>query len=208
MTRAGAAARWPSVGADPVRPPDFDTEIVPVLTKAGCNAGACHGAAAGRGGFQLSLFGSDPAADYDAIVQELEGRRVNLARPGREPDAQQADRNAPPRRRHATRPGRPGAKRLADWIAAGAPRAKTARRLTAFESRPASKIVDREGAEVRLTAVARFDDGPAEDVTAWTVFTPTDPSAVETQRRDRAPSAAAGSTSSSPDSSTASCRSG
>ena len=69
-----------TVGADPIRPPDFDTEIVPVFTKAGCNAGACHGAAAGRGGFHLSLFGSDPAADYDAIVQDLEGRRVNLIR--------------------------------------------------------------------------------------------------------------------------------
>ncbi len=58
----------------------FDTDIIPILTKAGCNAGACHGAAAGRGGFHLSLFGSDPASDYDAIVHQFEGRRVNLAR--------------------------------------------------------------------------------------------------------------------------------
>src|SRR6187455_1003771 len=62
-------------------PVDFDTEIIPVLTKAGCNAGACHGAAVGRGGFRLSLLGGNAAADYDSIVHEFEGRRINLARP-------------------------------------------------------------------------------------------------------------------------------
>src|SRR5262245_33749895 len=64
-------------------PIDFDTDVLPVLTTAGCNAGACYGAAAGRGGFKLSLFGGDPVADYRAIVRDLEGRRVNLARPER-----------------------------------------------------------------------------------------------------------------------------
>jgi Protein of unknown function (DUF1553)/Protein of unknown function (DUF1549) len=168
-----------AVGADPARPPDFDTEIVPVFTKAGCNAGACHGAAAGRGGFHLSLFGSDAAADYDAIVQDLEGRRVNLARPG-----ESLILNKPTgmlRHGGGTRldPDGPGAKRLADWIAAGAPRAKTARRLTSFDVSPANTVVEREGSEVRLRNLVRFDGNTAEDVTAWTVFTAADPSAVE-----------------------------
>ena len=57
---------------------DFDSQILPLLTRAGCNAGAFHGAAAGRGGFHLSLFGSEPQADYASIVQFAEGRRVNL----------------------------------------------------------------------------------------------------------------------------------
>ncbi|MFG0296342.1 MAG: hypothetical protein ACF8PG_10580 [Maioricimonas sp. JB045] len=60
---------------------DFDTQVIPLLTKAGCNSGACHGAAVGRGGFRLSLFGSNPAIDHERIVHELEGRRINLARP-------------------------------------------------------------------------------------------------------------------------------
>ena len=63
------------------RPVDFDTQIIPLLTKAGCNAGACHGAAIGRGGFKLSLYGGNPVDDYIAIVRRLEGRRVNLAKP-------------------------------------------------------------------------------------------------------------------------------
>src|SRR5262245_7113590 len=167
------------VGADPVRPPDFDTEIVPVLTRAGCNAGACHGAAAGRGGFHLSLFGSDSATDYDAIVQDLEGRRVNLTNPADSLILNKPTGNL--RHGGGTRldPDGAGAKRLADWIAAGAPRAKQARRLSSFEIQPAGRIVEREGAEVQLRVVARFDAGAAEDVTAWTVFTASDPSAVE-----------------------------
>ena len=60
---AGASA------ADGEREPSFIQDVVPVLTKAGCNAGACHGSFQGRGGFRLSLLGFDPAADYEAIFQ-------------------------------------------------------------------------------------------------------------------------------------------
>ena len=59
------------VGAAPTEPVHFDTQIVPVLTKAGCNAGACHGAAVGRGGFKLSLYGGDPA-ERDRAMQRID----------------------------------------------------------------------------------------------------------------------------------------
>lgn len=59
----------------------FIKDVVPVLTKAGCNAGACHGSLQGRGGFRLSLLGFDPAADYEAIFKGARGRRVSLASP-------------------------------------------------------------------------------------------------------------------------------
>src|SRR5437868_3874979 len=72
------AALYASGGDLPV---DFDTEVIPIFTRSGCNTGACHGAAIGRGGFKLSLLGADPASDYVAVVHELEGRRVNPARP-------------------------------------------------------------------------------------------------------------------------------
>jgi hypothetical protein len=67
------------VGGEPSL--DFDTQIVPLFTRAGCNVAACHGAAAGRGGFHLSLWGLDPQADYEAIVRQYEGRRINPATP-------------------------------------------------------------------------------------------------------------------------------
>src|SRR5438105_9011205 len=60
-------------------PVSFSRDIVPVLTKAGCNQGACHGAQHGRGGFRLSLLGFDTAFDHNQIVQSAEGRRVVLS---------------------------------------------------------------------------------------------------------------------------------
>jgi hypothetical protein len=64
-------------------PVSFAREIVPVLTRAGCNQGACHGAQHGRNGFKLSLLGFDPVFDYAQIVQSAEGRRVVVADPER-----------------------------------------------------------------------------------------------------------------------------
>jgi hypothetical protein len=62
---------------------NFTREIVPILTRSGCNQGACHGAQHGRGGFKLSLLGFDPGFDHAQIVQSAEGRRVVLSDPER-----------------------------------------------------------------------------------------------------------------------------
>lgn len=66
---------------DDPRPLSFINDIVPVLSKHGCNAGSCHGKAIGQNGFKLSLFGFDPAFDYAALVHEGHGRRVSPAAP-------------------------------------------------------------------------------------------------------------------------------
>src|SRR6266550_3285394 len=60
---------------------DFKTEIVPLLSKHGCNSGGCHGKASGQNGFKLSLFGFDADADYAAITKEARGRRLFPAAP-------------------------------------------------------------------------------------------------------------------------------
>lgn len=70
-------------GATAEVPVAFTRELVPVFTKVGCNAGACHGAQHGRGGFKLSLFGFDPAFDHSQIVQSAEGRRIVVSDPER-----------------------------------------------------------------------------------------------------------------------------
>ena len=62
--------------------PSFTLDVVPILSKAGCNTGGCHGALAGKGGFRLSLFGYDPQADHLAITREALGRRVDSSAPG------------------------------------------------------------------------------------------------------------------------------
>ena len=63
------------------KPPSFRLDVEPVIFRAGCNSGGCHGAAAGKDGFHLSLFGYDPIGDHFRLTRELAGRRINLATP-------------------------------------------------------------------------------------------------------------------------------
>ncbi|MEO8494419.1 MAG: DUF1549 domain-containing protein [Planctomycetota bacterium] len=63
--------------------PSFRGEVMPVFFRAGCNSGTCHGSARGKDGFMLSLFGYDPQGDYERIVTDMIGRRVNVAVPER-----------------------------------------------------------------------------------------------------------------------------
>ena len=63
------------------RPISFQLDVMPVFMRAGCNTGSCHGAARGKDGFRLSLFGFDPDGDYYRLTREIGGRRINLAVP-------------------------------------------------------------------------------------------------------------------------------
>ena len=65
------------------RPISFQLDVMPVFMRGGCNTGSCHGAARGKDGFRLSLFGYDPHGDYFRITRELGFRRINLASPAR-----------------------------------------------------------------------------------------------------------------------------
>ena len=87
--------------ADWKRTPSFRTDIAPLLSKAGCNMGACHGNLNGKGGFKLSLRGEDPSFDYQSLTHDQSGRRHQPDRAGIELDRPQADRGRPPRRRLA-----------------------------------------------------------------------------------------------------------
>jgi Protein of unknown function (DUF1549)/Protein of unknown function (DUF1553) len=157
---------------------DFDSQIVPLLTRWGCNAGACHGAAAGRGELRLSLFGSNADADYHSLAVAFEGRRINLAKPelslllakptGRidhggdlvfDEDSAAADL-------------------LATWIQQGAKRGPR-RKMTHFEVSPNQVLLTKQDATTQLRALAKFDNGPQVDVTAWTVFQCEDSGSVD-----------------------------
>src|SRR6185436_12444859 len=159
-------------------PPRFETDVLPLLTKAGCNSGACHGAAAGRGGLRLSLFAGNPAGDYDALVRELEGRRINRTEPAASLFI------AKPTEMVAHEGGlrfdfdSPQAKLLADWVAAGAPRA-TSGLLKSISLSPGEITKKTAPLETRVVVMATLDDGTTRDVTAMSVFTPGDETAVK-----------------------------
>lgn len=156
---------------------DFDTELIPVLTKAGCNSGACHGAAAGRAGFHLSLLGADPTEDYQAVALALEGRRINHARPEMSLLLAKPTGQLEHGGEVVLDEDGAGALRILTWIREGAQRGST-RQLTSLTVTPQRQIVRELPARVPLHVTAHFDQGPAEDVTAWTLFMSTDPAAV------------------------------
>ncbi|HYZ86569.1 MAG TPA: DUF1549 domain-containing protein [Bryobacteraceae bacterium] len=148
----------------------FRNHVIPVLTKAGCNQGACHGALAGKNGFKLTLRGYDPDVDYDVLTRQAIGRRVNLANPTSSIILQKPVFEIP----HGG--GKRFAKNsveyriIAEWIAAGAPppNAKD-KEVTALEVYP-SKMMLKPGSEHALVVRARYSDGSIDDVTPWVKY--------------------------------------
>jgi hypothetical protein len=173
--------------ADPVTV-DFDSQIIPILTKSGCNSGACHGSAAGRGGFHLSLLGADPSADYHEIVLALEGRRINREKPHRSLLLLKSSEQIEHGGDVALDENSPGAALIAEWIRAGANRGAQ-RKLIDFEISPRQVLVPTIPATLELKATARFNDGTTEDVSAWTTFTSADAGCVEIHHIDGRPHA-------------------
>lgn len=171
--------------ADAPQQVDFRTQVIPILTKSGCNAGACHGAAAGRGGFRLSLFGQDPWADYERIVLELNHRRVDLANPQRslllrKPGGLLEHEGG----LRLDLDGGDGAV-VRRWIEQGcAPPAEL--EISSLVVQPSSLILnsdslidDLPASPLKLTATATLSDGSTRDVTALSLFTPGDAAAID-----------------------------
>lgn len=155
---------------------DFENDLVPVFTKLGCNAGACHGSAAGRGGLRLSLYGSNPVADYAALALELEGRRINLAAPERSLLLRKPSEELAHGGGMLIETADPAHQLLQQWIAQGA-RFVPGRKLKELEVNP-SQVIAKVGEAVSLSVSARYDDNSSRGVTEWTVLSPEDGTAV------------------------------
>ena len=156
--------------------PSFSNNVLPVMTKAGCNSGACHGAAAGKNGFKLTLRGYDPEVDYMVLTRQALGRRVNLLEPARSLMLLKPTL--------AVSHG--GGKRfevdsreyeiLSSWIASGTP--------PPSEGDPAIRDLEvlpknvtlAPGSEQQVVVMAHFSDGHSEDVTRWAIYNSSDES--------------------------------
>jgi hypothetical protein len=153
--------------------PSFRNTIQPILTRYGCNMGACHGAAAGQGGFRLSLRGFDDQGDWLSITRSAMGRRVTLEDPGRSLLLLKGTKTVPHKGDKRFDVNSPEYQMLAEWIAHGAPGPKDDdARITALEVTP-NHLVTQPGQSQQLKAVATFSDGRTEDVTRWTKFNAT-----------------------------------
>lgn len=149
---------------------DFGQDIVPLLSRHGCNAGGCHGKASGQNGFKLSLFGFDPQFDHEAIVRQARGRRLSLAAPSQSLLLTKATGQTPHGGGRRIEPGSDAYEMLTAWIAAGAPAANPAApRLVALGIEP-KQVTLAKGGAATLKVTARYSDGRQRDVTAQAQF--------------------------------------
>jgi len=175
-TVRGRSVRVPVVVSGFAKPaaPRFLTDVEPILTKEGCNMGACHGAASGKGGFKLSLLGYDPDTDFLAIARQKTGGRVAPVQPDQSLLLLKPTLKVVHRGGLRFRVGSPEYRLLRDWIAAGAPgpRAKEPN-VIALETSPAVRRLA-IGQTQRIRVTARYDNGATRDVTGETLFTGSD----------------------------------
>ncbi|HEY3129258.1 MAG TPA: DUF1553 domain-containing protein [Acidobacteriota bacterium] len=155
-------------------PITFRNHVLPVMTKAGCNSGACHGAAAGKNGFKLTLRGYDPEVDYLTLSRQAAARRINKVEPAMSLMLLKPTLAVS----HA------GGKRfsvgsieyaiISRWIASGIPAPSDSdpvvTRLEVFPSR----VRLRPGDQQQILLRAHFSDGHAEDITRWAKFSTSD----------------------------------
>ena len=149
----------------------FRKDIMPILFRAGCNAGACHGAAKGKDGFMLSLFGYDAKGDYYRIVNEMVGRRINYAVPEQSLLLTKATGSVPHTGGELFTKDSEYYKTIRDWIAAGTPDDDSeVASPVGLELSPNRFVFegDHQKAEVKVTA--RYDDGSKRDVTSLALF--------------------------------------
>jgi hypothetical protein len=183
MTRSILAALPAVLALAPMtsaaEPVSFAREVVPVLTRAGCNAGACHGTPSGKNGFRLSLRGYDPALDIHSLTKEMAGRRIDRIDPGRSLALQKGTGAIPHEGGRRLDPDSVQYRLIRDWIAQGARDDREASpRPTKLTVTPANDIVDAPASKQRLHVKAAFPNGAERDVTHLTRFTASDEMAV------------------------------
>jgi len=152
-------------------PLTFRLDILPELTRAGCNNGSCHGSARGRDGFHLSLFGYDPDSDYLALTRELPGRRLNLAAPGESLVLTKASGSVPHTGGERIGHDDPGYEVVKAWIRSGAPPDPAdLTRVVGIEIYPPNIVLETPAGAQGLVVRARYADGTDRDVTRLAVL--------------------------------------
>lgn len=150
--------------ADPT-PPAFVTDVQPVLSRTGCNAGTCHGNVEGQNGFKLSLRGYDPAFDFFALTDDLGGRRFDRVKPEESLFLRKPAGEVPHEGGQVLEPDSQHYALLRDWVAAGAEYDESAARVDSIEVFPAEAALADAGAAQQVRVVARLSDGRTRDVT-------------------------------------------
>lgn len=154
--------------------PSFVRDVMPVLARAGCNSGPCHGNQNGKGGFKLSLRGQDPGDDFARLTREAEGRRIDRVDPAQSLLLAKPTALVPHEGGRRFLPDAPEYETLLRWIAAGAPGPNLAESpLVRLEVEPPQAVLHEPQRELQLAVTAVFADGSRRDVTRQAVYEPT-----------------------------------
>ncbi|NND98132.1 MAG: DUF1549 domain-containing protein [Pirellulaceae bacterium] len=170
---AGHSAALPVIVKTPTEDPaiSFQLDVMPVFMRAGCNTGSCHGAARGKDGFMLSLFGYDPNGDHHRLTRAVPGRRINLAIPAESLLIQKSVGSVPHTGGKRFDMESEYAQTLLRWHQAGAPNdSGDIPKVTKVDIFPAGAVLNGEGATQQITVRAHYSDGTDRDVTDLAVF--------------------------------------
>ena len=154
---AGVAADYPV---------SFVRDVMPVMSKMGCNAGTCHGSLNGKNGFKLSLRGYDPLYDHRALTDDIAGRRFNRVAPDQSLMLLKPSGAIPHVGGMLTKPGDPYYELIRAWIAAGVKLDLDTTRVTKIEIFPKNPVVPLPGMKQQIAVLATYGDGSMRDVTA------------------------------------------
>jgi mono/diheme cytochrome c family protein len=148
----------------------FTQDILPVLSKAGCNLGSCHAKSSGQAGFKLSIFAYDPKGDYMELVKDSRGRRVFPALPEDSLLLQKSTVRLQHEGGQRFEPDSASAKTIAEWIRQGMPYETPGQpALTGIEVVPAEKTYRKNEAGT-LKVTAKYSNGTTRDVTGLTDY--------------------------------------
>ncbi|MBP85596.1 MAG: cell surface protein [Planctomycetaceae bacterium] len=152
-------------------PISFKLDVMPVFMKSGCNTGSCHGAASGKDGFRLSLFGFDSNGDHHRLTREMPGRRINLAIPEASLLMEKTNGVVPHTGGKRYDMDSEYADTLLRWLRVGAPQDQgEVPKVVAVEIYPKGAVLDGEGATQQINVRAKYSDGTDRDVTSMAYF--------------------------------------
>ncbi|HVS36143.1 MAG TPA: DUF1553 domain-containing protein [Gemmataceae bacterium] len=144
----------------------FIRDVMPTMSRMGCNAGTCHGSANGKNGFKLSLRGYDPILDHRSLTDDLEGRRFNRAAPDTSLMLLKPSNEVPHVGGAVMQPGEPYYELLRMWIAQGVKLDLNSPRVARIEVFPKGAVVPLPGMKQQFAVYATFTDGKVRDVTS------------------------------------------
>lgn len=152
------------------QPVSFLDDVEPILTRNGCNQGSCHGAQSGKNGFKLSLLGYDPDLDHENLLRQGGGRRIQRSNPAASLLITKALGIVPHQGGARFQPESSETRTLLRWIAEGAPGpVATEPAVEQIEITPAEAVLPPNAGQ-QLVVTARYADGSARDVTAFSRF--------------------------------------